>query len=147
MHVSQNCINLIKKYEGCKLKAYLCPAGIPTIGFGNTFYKDGTKVKIGDTITQEQADELLLTILTDFIEAVNHLVKAPINQSQMDSLTSFVYNVGTGNFQKSSLLKKINVNPSDPSIADSFMLWNKAKGKVLAGLTARRQAESSLYFS
>jgi len=147
MNVSIKCINLIKHFEGCKLIAYKCPAGIPTIGYGNTYYKDGSKVKLGDQITQEQADELLLIILEDFIESVQHLVKAPINQNQFDSLVSFVYNVGSGNFQKSTLLKKVNLNPADASINLEFMKWNKAKGIVLKGLTRRRQAESDLYFT
>lgn len=147
MELGINGTTLIKKYEGCKLKAYLCPAGIPTIGYGSTYFKDGTKVKIGDTITQEQANELFLDIVKDFVEAVNHLVKAPINQNQFDALVSLCYNIGSGNLQKSSLLKKVNVNPSDTSISDSFKLWNKGGGKVLSGLVARRKAESELYFS
>jgi len=146
MNVSTNCLTLIKKYEGLKLKSYLCPAGVATIGYGNTRYKDGTPVTLGESITQDQADELLNSILEDFIESVNYLVKAPINQNQFDALVSFVYNVGSGNFQKSTLLKKINVNPNDPTIKDEFMRWVKSKGKVLDGLVKRRTSEAELYY-
>ena len=141
-------LDLIKEFEGCKLKAYLCPAGKATVGYGATYYKDGTKVKLGDTITQEEADELLHWMIENEYESyVKKAVTSKINPYQSDALTSFAYNCGTGNLKKSTLLKKVNNNPSDPTIADEFAKWNKSKGKVLAGLTRRRKAETKLYFT
>jgi len=146
-NISQVGIALIKKYEGCKLKPYLCPAGKATIGWGSCYYADGTPVAIGDkAITQAQADELLLATLETYVEAVNYLTKQPLNQFQFDALCSFCYNVGVGNFKMSTLLKLININPNDPKIESQFLRWNKVNKKVLIGLTARRQYESDTYF-
>lgn len=138
-------IALIKAFEGCKLTAYKDAIGIPTIGWGNTQYENGVKVKIGDKITQERADELFLLIVSKFIQGVNQRVQ-PVNQNQFDALVSFAYNVGLGNLEKSTLLKKVNKNPNDPTISTEFLKWNKAGGKVLLGLTRRRKAEAALYF-
>lgn len=137
---------LIKKYEGCQLKAYLCPAKIPTIGYGNTMYENGTKVKIGDEITQQRAEELLQYIGKYFENEIKKLVTCKLSDNQFGALLSFTYNLGVGNLRVSTLLKKINTNPADPTIKDEFLKWNKAGGKVLAGLTKRRQSESDLYF-
>jgi lysozyme len=131
-----------------KLKPYLCPASIPTIGFGNTYYPDGTKVKLTDpAITQEKAEELLKFLLVTYEKAVDSFCRDDISQGNFDALTSFAYNLGNGNLQKSTLIKKVNANPKDVTIADEFLKWNKAKGAVLKGLTRRRQAEANLYFS
>jgi len=139
--------DLIKKYEGCQLKAYLCPAKVPTIGYGNTMYENGNKVKIGDEITQQRAEDLLLHIGKYFESEIKKLVKVTLTDNQFGALLSFTYNLGVGNLRVSTLLKKINANPNDPTIKDEFLKWNKAGGKVLAGLTKRRQSESELYFS
>lgn len=139
--------DLIKKYEGCQLKAYLCPAKVPTIGYGNTMYENGTKVKIGDEITQQRAEELLQYIGKYFESEIKKLLKVTLTDNQLGALLSFTYNLGVGNLRVSTLLKKINANPNDPTIKDEFLKWNKAGGKVLAGLTKRRQSESELYFS
>lgn len=145
---SQKGLDLIKRFEGLKLKAYQCPAGIPTIGYGNTYYPSGAKVKLTDpAITKEKAEELLKFLLTSYEKGVDSFCRDDINQNQFDALTSFAYNVGVGNLQKSTLIKKVNKNPSDPSIRAEFMKWNKGGGKVLLGLTRRRQAEADLYFS
>ena len=139
---------LIKRFEGLSLKPYICPAGIPTIGYGNTYYPNGKKVTLKDEpITQSIADKLLESLLPPYEKAVDSFCRDDISQSQFDALCSFAYNVGIGNLQKSTLIKKVNVNPSDPTIKDEFLKWNKGAGKVLAGLTKRRQAESDLYFS
>jgi lysozyme len=141
-------IELIKSFEGLKLKPYLCPAQIATIGFGNTYYPDGKKVKLTDpAITLEKAEELLKFILVTYEKAVDSFCRDDISQNQFDALVSFCYNVGTGALQKSTLIKKVNANPKDVTISDEFMKWNKANGRVLVGLTRRRQAESKLYFS
>lgn len=140
-------LNLIKKWEGLRLSAYLCAAGVPTIGYGSTRYPNGKKVMLGEKLTGEkEATQLLLATLEPFESAVNkHLPN--LNQCQFDALVAFSYNVGTGAFIKSTLLKKAKVNPADPSIVDEFLRWNKAGGKVLAGLTNRRREEANLYFS
>lgn len=147
MVASQNCINLIKLFEGYKPKAYLCPAGVPTIGYGSTMYSTGLKVKLGDTINEQQANELLFWELKNKSYALHGL---KINQNQFDALLSFCFNLGIGAFAKSTLKKKIVANPNDATIKQEFLKWNKARvgGKLmeLKGLTRRRIAEAELYF-
>jgi lysozyme len=140
-------LNLIKKYEGLRLSAYLCPAGVPTIGYGSTRHPNGKKVLLGEKLNNEkEATQLLLATLEPFEAAVNkHLPN--LNQCQFDALVCFAYNVGVAALVKSTLLKKAKANASDPSILDEFLRWNKAGGKVLAGLTNRRREEAQLYFS
>lgn len=140
-----NAYRLIKMFEGLSLKAYRCPAGIPTVGYGNTRYPNGKAVRMGETITKEQADSMLEYTVREFAEGVDKLV-GKVSQNQFDALVSFAFNVGLGNFGKSTLLRKVNANPNDPSIRDEFLRWNKAAGKVLAGLTRRRGVEAGLYF-
>lgn len=142
MEISRKGIDLIKKFEGCRLKAYRCSAGVPTIGYGNTYYEDGSKVKIGDVITQERAESLLKELVKKYYHQHTN-----ITQNQFNAITSFCYNVGNGNYNKSTLKKKLLANPNDPSIRNEFMKWNKAGGKELLGLTRRRKAEADLYFS
>jgi lysozyme len=145
---SQKGLDLIKRFEGLKLKPYLCPASIWTIGYGNTYYPSGAKVKPTDpAITQIIAEALLKHLLGSYEKAVDSFCRDDINQNQFDSLVSFTYNCGVNNLKSSTLLKKVNANPSDPSIRAEFLKWNKGGGKVLAGLTKRRQAEADLYFS
>jgi lysozyme len=138
--------DLIKEFEGCKLKAYQCSAKKWTIGYGNTFYEDSSPVLPGHVITQDKAEQLFELIASDFSGKVAKLVPTHINPNQFGSLVSFAYNCGVVNLQKSTLLKKVNANHNDPSIRSEFLNWNKASGKVLAGLTRRREAESNLYF-
>jgi len=138
--------DLIKSFEGCKLKAYQCSAKKWTIGYGNTFFEDGTPVKIGDAITQDKAEKMFALIADEFASKVAKLVTSNVTPNQFGSLVSFAYNCGVVNLQKSTLLKKVNVNPNDPTIRAEFMKWNRAGGKVLAGLTRRREAEANLYF-
>jgi lysozyme len=137
---------LIKKFEGCRLKAYKCPANVWTIGFGNTFYENGDKVKEGDVITQQRADELAKFIIDQFAVSITPFILKPLNENQFSACVSLAYNIGTGGFKRSSVFKKLNVNPLDPTIANSFRLWNKGGGKILAGLVKRREAEIQLYF-
>jgi lysozyme len=140
-------IDLMHHFEGCRLEAYLCPAKVPTIGWGNTYYEQGTPVRMGDKISQERANSLFLFIANKFADEVRKVIKTNLNENQFSALVCFAYNVGTGNLGKSTLLKKVNVNPNDATIANEFLRWNKAGGKVLAGLTRRRTAESKLYFT
>lgn len=147
MKVNEKGIELIKKFEGCKLKAYKCSAGVPTIGYGATFYEDGSKVKMTDSITQQRADELLHYHIGLFSEKVKPLIKSALNDNQFSALVSFAYNVGVGALSKSTLLKKVNINAKDASISAEFAKWIKAGGKILTGLEKRRAAESQLYFT
>jgi lysozyme len=139
---------LITNHEGLRLKPYLCPAKIPTIGYGNTYYTDGKRVTLLDKeITKQQAFDMFKEVANRFAKRVDELVTSNINQNQFNALVSFAYNVGTGNFASSTLLKKVNRNPDDLSIKDEFLRWNKAGGKVINGLTNRRNEEADLYFS
>lgn len=146
---SKRCIDLVKQFEGIYLDAYLCPAGVPTIGYGSIMWPDGTRIQLGQKITMEGAEKLLQWEL-DKKRTVINAWKLRINQNQFDALLSFAYNLGIGNLNSSTLLKKVKMNANDPSIADEFMRWNKARVggvlKVLPGLTRRRKAESDLYF-
>ena len=148
MKLNDKGYELIKRFEGYSSKPYKCPAGISTIGYGNTYYPNGTKVKITDkAITKEYANEILAHTADEFAEDVLKLVKSKITVNQLNALTSFAYNVGVANLQKSTLLKLVIINPNDGNIAKEFLKWNKAAGKVLNGLTNRRIAESALYFT
>lgn len=146
MKVNAEGYALIKKFEGCRLKAYKCPANVWTIGYGNTFYENGMKVKEGDVITQERADELAKFIIDQFAVTIEPFIQKPLTDNQFSACVSLAYNIGTSGFKRSSVFKKLNINPNDPTIADSFKLWNKGGGKVLAGLVKRREAEIELYF-
>ena len=139
---------MIAEHEGLSLKPYLCPSKIPTIGHGNTYYENGKKVTMSDpAITKDRAFELLKLIADKFAFSVNSVLKKPVNQNQFNSLVSFTYNLGIVNLNNSTLLKKVNFNPDDLTIRDEFMKWNKANGKVLTGLTARREKEAKNYFN
>jgi lysozyme len=146
--LSQKGLELIKSFEGLSLKPYVCAGGINTIGYGSTYYTNGKKVTLQDKpITKEQAEELIKHSLSTYEKAVDSFCRDDISQSQFDALVSFAYNLGTGALQKSTLIKKVNANPQDPTIKAEFFKWNKAGGRALAGLTKRRQAEADLYFS
>lgn len=134
-------IKLIKEFEGCRLNAYLDAVGVPTIGYGST---EG--VTIGDTITQEEADALLLEDLERFEKCVTEMVKVPIDQNAFDALVSFAFNLGCGALKGSTLLRLLNAG-DHPAAAKQFVRWNKAGDKVLAGLTRRRAAEEKLFES
>jgi len=140
MKTSQSGLELIKKHEGLKLKAYLCPANVWTIGYGHT-----RTTQQGLVITQQQAEDLLKSDL-DISEKVVGF-SGNYNQNQFDALVSFVFNVGGGAFKSSTLLKKIKENATESEIRHQFSRWNKAGGKELAGLTKRRQDEANLYFT
>lgn len=139
MKTSNNGINLIKQFEGCILSAYKCPAGVWTIGYGHT--KD---VKLGMKITSSQATELLKDDLKTYESYVNKYVKVKLNQNQFDALVSFTFNCGGGALKSSTLLKKLNKGDYTGA-ANELLRWNKANGKVLAGLTRRRKAEKALF--
>ena len=148
MKLSDKGYDLIKKFEGYSDRPYKCPAGIPTIGFGNTYYPNGVKVKLTDKqISKEYANEMLAFVADNFAKDVLKVVKSNITVNQLNALTAFAYNLGMTNFRNSTLLKLVNNNPNDANISKEFLKWNKANGKVLNGLTNRRIAESALYFT
>jgi lysozyme len=148
MKLNETGYNLIKEFEGLSLKPYKCSAGISTIGYGNTFYENGTKVKMTDApINKERAETLFKTLADKFAVKVVPLIKKPITQNQFNALVSFAYNVGIGALSNSTLLRLVNNNPNDANIAKEFLKWNKAGGKVVNGLTNRRIKESALYFT
>lgn len=147
MIISKKGLDLIKKHEGFRNHPYLCPAGIPTIGYGMTFYPNGKKVTMNDEpLTMLDATQYLLQVIEKFENGVNELVKQPLTQNQFDALVSFAFNVGLGAFKNSTLLKRVNNDPNDEDIAYQFSRWNKAGGVVLKGLKKRRNQESWLYF-
>ena len=139
MKVSQDCIQLVKHFEGFEDTAYLCPANVWTIGYGRT-----RNVKEGDKITEPQAERDLLEELEEFKHQVLDSVKVELKQNELDALTSWTYNLGVGNLKSSTLLKKLNAGNKDEVPAE-IVRWNKANGKVLAGLTKRREAEAELW--
>ena len=148
MKTSKKGLDLIKKYEGLELKPYLCPANIPTIGYGATYYPNDVRVTMSDKdITEGFAEVLLLEMLERYEKGVERYVQVDINQNQFDALVSFAYNLGLGALKSSTLLKKINNNPCDQNIVFQFNRWTKAGGKKLKGLVKRRKEESILYFS
>ncbi len=140
MKTSYKGINLIKRFEGLRLEAYRCPAGVWTIGYGHT-----KGVKEGDIITEEQAEHFLKKDLEPVEKVVNRECMG-INQNQFDALVSFVFNVGETAFCRSTLLKCVKANPANLNIKGEFARWNKAGGMILAGLLRRRRAETELYF-
>ena len=141
MKISLEGLSLIKKFEGCKLEAYKCSAGVWTIGYGHT-----TGVKEGDVCTQEEAEKLLRGDIFKFEEYVQDSVKVDLDQSQFDALVACTFNLGPGNLRSSTMLKKLN-NGEYESVPFEMRRWNKAGGKTLDGLIRRRQAESLLFES
>lgn len=146
MKVSENGLNLIKQFEGLRLRAYLDAVNIPTIGYGATFYPGGEKVKMGDAISLAVANKLLEFHVNLFAKGVEKLLPT-VSQNQFDALVSFAYNVGLGALQNSTLLKRIKENRYHPDISKQFAQWNKAGGRELTGLTKRRQLEADLYYT
>ena len=149
--MNQRGIELVKSFEGFRSNAYLCPAGKATIGYGSTFYPDGRKVSLQDPpITKEKATFILVHILHRFEMQVKSVLHRPVNENQLSALVSFAYNVGMGNFTRSTLLKRVNSDPHNPMIREEFMKWKFARVNgvqtVLPGLVRRRVAEANLYF-
>jgi lysozyme len=139
---------LIQQFEGFRSKPYLCQAGVPTIGYGATYYDNGKRVKLSDTpISVGQALQLLKKMVVPYCTAVNNMTRDDITQNQFDALVSFAYNLGNSALKNSTLLKKVNANPNNKGIALEFSKWINANGKPSKGLIARRKKEVELYFS
>ncbi len=141
MKISEKGLALIKQFEGLRLHAYLCAAGVPTIGYGHT-----KGVEMDDAITEEQAEHLLQEDLREFELAIQRLVHISITQNQFDALVSLVFNIGVDNFKKSTLLKKVNARDTSGA-ANEFNKWVFAGKKKLEGLVKRRNAERLLFIS
>ena len=141
MKTSDKGIEFIKRHEGLRLKAYQCPAGVWTIGYGST-----GGVRPGDVITEAQAEKLLKQDLKTAEDEINkHLL--PLKQHQFDSLASFVFNVGIGSFRRSTLLKRLKMDVNHPDIVNQFNRWVYGGDKILPGLVRRRKEEANLYIN
>jgi len=155
--VTEEGIKLIHEFEQFREHAYLCPAGVPTIGWGNTFYADGSPVKMGDKITLAQGNRLFEIILKQFENMARKAITSAVNDNQFSAFVSALYNIGHGsskksgiivlkNGQPSTLLKLINTNPNDPKIADEFRKWINKGSTFENGLRRRRETEVKLYY-
>ena len=141
MKISLEGLSLIKRFEGCRLKAYKCSAGVLTIGYGHTGGVTET-----DTITQDDANKLLHEDVAKFEEYVDDNVIVELNQGQFDALVAWTFNLGPGNLRESTMLKKLN-EADYTSVPNEMKRWNKAGGKTLDGLIRRRNAEALLFQS
>ena len=147
MKISSRGLELIKDFEGFSSTSYLDVVNIPTIGWGNTFYEDGRKVKLGDQISKTDALKLLEAVANrDFADKIFPSIKVKVSQSQFDAMVSLAYNIGAGAFLKSTLLKKVNAGDF-AGAGEEFLRWNKANGKEVLGLTKRREREKQLFLS
>lgn len=142
--ISESGIKLLAELEGLRLKPYLCPAGVPTIGIGNTFYENGTKVTMQDKpISKEEAYRLFFLIAQKFEKTLNTYLPSDLNQNQFDACFCFIYNVGQTAFKNSTLLRKIKENPNDVgTITQAFLMWKGKKDILLS----RRKKEINRYF-
>jgi lysozyme len=141
MRINDEGLELIKQFEGLRLRAYKDAVGVTTIGFGHT-----RTAKDGMVITEQQAEDLLREDLKDAEQGVTRVVKVPLGSNEFSALVSFVFNLGIGNLSKSTLLKKLNAGDR-VGASGEFLKWNKAGGRVLNGLTRRREAERRLFLS
>lgn len=146
MKISNKGLELIKEFEGFSGTAYLCSAKKATIGYGNTFWEDGTPVKIGDQISKERAETLLKHVVDNFSVAVEVDIKIEVTQNQFDAMVSLAYNIGLGAFKNSTLLRQLN-RGDFVGASQEFLRWDKSNGKPLLGLTRRREREKLLFDS
>jgi len=139
MNISNEGLSLIKKFEGCELEAYKCPAGVWTIGYGHT-----KNVREGMTISKEQADNMLLNELDEYCEYVEKAIKVNLEQCQFDALVSWTYNLGSTNLHESTMLKVLNEKDYE-EVPNQLKRWNKVSGVINDGLIRRREAEALLF--
>lgn len=145
MKTSDKGLSLIQQFEGFSAKPYKCPAGVPTIGYGATYYPDGRRVTMQDRpVTVAQATDMLRSMLASYEAGVSRYVLVPVTQGQFDALVSFAYNLGLSALKGSTLLRLVNARDYAGAAAQ-FLRWNRAGGKVLPGLTRRREAERKLF--
>lgn len=150
MKPDEKCYDLIKSFEGYRADAYQDQAGIWTIGWGTTRYINGDEVQFGQIITPQKAEQELQFEVNQCAIKISKLIKKDLTQNQFNALVSFAYNAGIGALQGSTLLKRVNIEPWDPTIRDAFMMWTKihVDGKLVQnkGLQNRRTKEADLYF-
>ena len=145
--INQATVDLVKEFEGCKLKAYKCPAGVWTIGYGTTSRAGvGLEVVEGMEITEAEAEYYLQKSLEKFSTEIVGAFTRPPNESQFGACVSLAYNIGAGAFKRSTVLRKFNQG-DDAGAANAFLMWNKAGGTVLKGLVRRREAERKLFLT
>lgn len=143
MKLDEKGLEALHEREGLRLKPYLDTRGIPTIAMGNITYLDGRKVTMKDKpLTREEAEYLGNTTANNFAKEVEKLVKSKVNQNQFNALVSLAYNIGITGFKNSTVLRKVNLNPNDPTIKNAFMMWTKNKE-----LIGRRESEVKQYFT
>ncbi|ROI09792.1 lysozyme [Chryseobacterium sp. H3056] len=138
--------NFLSDAEGVRYKAYKDSGGVWTVGRGITYYEDGSKVRPGDVISKQREQALFLKTVTKYANNVNKVVTKPLTQNQYNALVSFCYNIGITAFNKSTLLRVVNRNPSDPAIKAQFLRWVNDNGKKVPGLVNRRNKEIALYY-
>lgn len=145
MKTSDKGLALIKQFEGFSARPYLCPAGVPTIGYGATYYPDGRRVTMQDRpVTEADASAMLRSMLASYEAGIARYVQVPLTQGQYDALVSFAYNLGLSALKSSTLLRLVNARDWQGAAAQ-FGRWNRAGGKVLPGLTRRREAERVMF--
>lgn len=144
MTINKESLDLIKSFEGLELKAYKDAVGVWTIGYGHTSMAGPPVVKAGMRITEKEAEDMLLHDLKKYADAVDKYITVDLNDNQYGALVSFCYNVGPGNFKGSSVVRYVN-DRRFTEVPKRLALWNKAGGKVLRGLTRRREAEGKLF--
>jgi len=138
-------LEILKHYEGCRLNVYRDPIGIPTIGYGSTYGLDYTRVNMGHrTITESEATGLLIRQCQWSERSIARLVRVSLTNNQCSALISFVYNVGSGNFQRSTMRMKLN-REDHIGAASEFWKWRRAGGRILKGLVRRRKIEKQLF--
>lgn len=145
MKIGSEGLKLIKEFEGCKLLSYKCPAGVWTIGIGSTRYADGSPVKANQALPNEEAALMLLTKTVASYEHTVNTIGIELTQNEYDALVCLCYNIGSGNFVSSTLVKMLKAGEPKSEVAKQFLRWDKAGGKPLAGLTRRRNAEAELF--
>lgn len=145
MQVSDTGIDLIKRHEGFRAQPYLCPARVPTIGYGATYYADGRRVAMTDApLSEAQATSLLRLHVQRYADGIARYVQVPLMQGQFDALVSWAYNIGLEAARTSTLMRVLN-NGNYLAAADQLLRWNRGGGRVLPGLTRRRQEERKLF--
>lgn len=146
MKTNRTAIDIIQRWEGLRLEAYKCPAGIPTIGFGHTSAAGEPKVFMGMKITRQEAADILVKDLVKYEAAVTRALTRVPNENQFSAMVSLCYNIGPGAFAGSSIAKRFNQGDVEGA-AEAFLLWNKAGGQVLKGLVNRRADERKLFLT
>lgn len=142
--VPEPCVALVAKWEGFQADAYLCPAGVWTIGYGATYWPSGQRVRQGETIGQAQAMVMLRDHLADFARQVDATLRVPVSAGERGALISLAYNIGVGAFSRSTLLRTLNAGRRAEA-ADQFAVWNRGGGRVLPGLVSRRADEVAMF--